>query len=379
MDYYFAPGGTGFDRDVAKYLSLRAQSVLLPSPPNDVASFITAVNTSASVQRPVGALGIGCHGHPYGILEIPLDSSSGKQSDINDVTRVEGSHALAIANAALFPRPIDPTTHAPINAVFRIVGCSVGAARPFLQHLKKALGDIPIIVATVHEDGEVALKMDNLTTGKSADGVLRMLTYDFRVNTPHVLEGQLDVIEAFDNMHFTFVDGKPIPRDFWKKRVPIEVFPTGKKSDRANITFNPSINGTTSLPLDLERWDYTWEPVGPWKVTLPAHPPQTTDERREFMRGQIKSRPEFAAGHPFPLHQSRGFATYDAFIDGYDWINAPKSDVMWAGYRSVYRIGAPITIPSSGTDMPYDWVDTTNTATHFGLDELNAALFVRII
>src|SRR5262249_37643722 len=158
MDYYFAPGGTSFDRDVAKYLSLRAQSVLLPAPPNDVASFIVAINTSASVQRPIGSLGIGCHGHPYGILEIPLDSSSGTQSDINDVTRVEGSHALEISNSALFPRPIDPTTHAPLNAVFRIVGCSVGAARPFLQHLKKALGDMPIIVATTHEDGEVALK-----------------------------------------------------------------------------------------------------------------------------------------------------------------------------------------------------------------------------
>jgi hypothetical protein len=378
MNYGFAPGGTGFDIDVARYLSLRPQTTMLKPPTNDVAAFIAAVNTSASVQRPVGELNIGCHGHPYGILEIPLDASSGKRSDINDVVRAEASHALDIPSSTLFPRPIDPGTGFPLGSpVFRIVGCSIGAARPFLQHLRAAAGSFVVIVATKHEDAEIAFKA--ISGGVIADGVLRTLTYDFRVNAATALEGPADVVQAFDDQHLSFVDGKKIPTEFWKKRVPNDILATGKTSNAANITFNPKINGNASLPLDLERWEHIWEPVGPWKVTAPAHNLPSTSERREFMRGQIKSRPEFAAGHPFPVHQQRGFATYDAFIDGYDWLPSRDSDSVWSGYRNVYRVGAPITIPSDDNEIPYDWVDTTNTATHFGLDEFNAELFVRIL
>jgi hypothetical protein len=378
MNYGFAPGGTKFDLDVAKYLRLRPDSTVLQPPTNDVAAFIAMVNTSASVQRPVGQLAIGCHGHPYGILQIPLDSSSGKQSDINDVTRVETSHALAIPTASLFPRPLDPTTHIPLIPVFRIVGCSIGAARPFLQHLLAALSPTIVVVATKHEDGELAMKV--ATGGVTVEGVLRTLTYDFRVNAATALEGPADVVQAFDDQHLSFVDGKKIPTEFWKKRVPNDILATtATTTSLFNVVFNPKINGAATLPLALDRWEHIWEPVGPWNVTAPAHNLPSTSERREFMRAQIKSRPEFAAGHPFPVHQQRGFATYDAFIDGYDWLPSRSSDAVWSGYRNVYRVGAAITIPSDGDEIPYDWVDTTNTATHLGLDESDATLFVRVL
>ena len=349
--------------------------MLKPATQN-VAAFVAMVNADASVQRPVGTLSIGCHGHPYGILEIPLDSSSGQNSYINDVTRVETSHALEITTAATFPRPLDPIFHFPIPPIFRIVGCSIGAARPFLTHLRKALGNIFIIVATQHEDAQKRLTITR--DGIPAEGVWRFLVYDFRVNTPDFLEGKEDIVEAFDNKHLTFVDGKPIPRSFWKERIPTDVFELTRTSSNVNIVLNPKINGVSELQPDSNRWEHIWEPVGPWKITPPAHNLPTTTERREFMRDQIRTRPEFAAGHPFPLHEQRRYATYDAFIDGYDWLAEPKSDDHWAGHRNVYRVGAAITIPSDGNVLAYDWVDTTNTFTHFGLSETNDRLFVRI-
>jgi hypothetical protein len=372
MDYAFAPGGTGFDKIVAKYLRLRPQTQVLTPATNDVAAFISMVNTDASVQRPIGQLGIGCHGHPYGILQIQLDPSANKQSAINDVTRVEASHALELPLTTLFPRPINPATSLPIIPVFRIVGCSVGAARPFLTHLRKALGDKVLIVATQHTDMEFAPYIGAL------EGVFRTLIYDFRINAPTVIEGQEGVVDAFDNKNFKFIDGKPIPRSFWKARIPTDPFNTTKVENDANVTFDPKINGVKTLPLPLNRFEFIWEPVGPWRVGKPTGPVQSTTQRREFMRGQIKTRPEFAAGHPYPLHEQRGYATYDAFIDGYDWLESTKLPDHWTGYRCVYVVGAPINLDSDDDEVPYDWVDTTNTATHFGLNEFDSRLFVNI-
>jgi hypothetical protein len=187
------------------------------------------------------------------------------------------------------------------------------------------------------------------------------------------------VVNAFNSLQASFVDGKKIPLTFWLLRVPIDVTAMTRTSNDANVVFNPAINGTSTLPLDLERWEHSSEPVGPWNVTAPATMPTTAADRRSFMRAQLKTKPEFAAGHPFPTHQQRGFATFDAFIDGFDWQSNPGSTSLWSGHRHLYRVGAPITIPSDGNEIPYDWVDTTNTATHLGLDESNAELFVRIL
>jgi hypothetical protein len=65
-------------------------------------------------------------------------------------------------------------------------------------------------------------------------------------------------------------------------------------------------------------------------------------------------------------------------MDGYDWLESPKLADYWTGYRCVYVVGGPVTIPSDGDELPYDWVDTTNTATHFGLNEFDNRLFVNI-
>jgi hypothetical protein len=378
MDYGFAPGGTGFDLLVAKYIRLRPHTVLLKPATNDVAAFVKMVNSDGSVQRPVGPLSIGCHGHSYGTLQIQLDSSSGTLSTIDDVTRVEASHALELAPTTLFPPPLDPVTHVPALPTFRIIGCSIGAARPFVTHLRQALGPI-VVVATRHEDAEAALKIENVTSGVTVSGVLRFLVYEFRVNSLLPLQKSADVVDAFKNKHPTFVDGKPIPLLFWTARVPPNVLKLGTTKDAANLTFNPTINGVPSMPLESERWEHLSESVGPWGVTLPAVIPKTATERREFMRVQIKTKPEFAASHPFPLHQQRGFATYDAFIDGHDWLSPPGSPNFWSGNRHVYRVGAAVTLPSDGNELPYDWVDTTNTATHFGLSEFDDRLFVRIL
>lgn len=376
MDYGFAPGGTKFDKIVRDYLRFRPASTMLQPAAGTVASFISELGTSTAVTRPVGTLSIGCHGHPYGLLEIPLDATSTTRTSFADVQRVATSGAMEIPAPVLHPRPIIGGGGGgfPQPAVFRIVGCSIGAALPFLRQLKKALGVSVVVVATPHEDAEVKLNIN----GK--DGVLRMLVYDFRLSDPIALEGPADIVEAFHNKHLTFFDGAPVPREFWKARVPNEIYNgKGRKAETANIRFKPAIDGVTTLPLAMEWWEWKWESVGPFPVTPPATNLASTDQRRSFMRDAIRSRAEFAAGHLFPLHAQRGYASYDAFIDGHDWLNAPGETKLWMGYRNLYRVGSPIDDPPSSGNLLYDWADSTSTHTRLGLDETDARLFTIIV
>jgi hypothetical protein len=126
-------------------------------------------------------------------------------------------------------------------------------------------------------------------------------------------------------------------------------------------------------------WEHLWEPVGPFKVTPPGSNLPSTQQRREFMRAAAKNSPIFSSAHPWPLHQQRGYATFDAFIDGYDWLPQPGSnDAIWVGYRNVYRVHTPIVDTSTNYTVFYDFVSADSSKNHFGLSEADVRFFVRV-
>jgi hypothetical protein len=370
VNYGFVPGGTNFDKIARDYLRWRSSSQVLTTGDVTVESFVKALGTSTSVQRPVETLGIGCHGHRYGALEIKLDANAPKIGFYDDVDKVATSGTIKIANAVIFPRPV--VNGMPVTPTFRIVGCSIGAAQPYLKRLKEALGPV-FVRGTPHEDGQVKLTINGTT------GVLRMLEYDFIVTDPITLEGPLDVIEAFHSKQLTWFDGTSIPKDFWKPHIPTDVFATTKTRSGINVDFSPKLNGVSTLQLDLDIWEHVWEPIGPYPVTPPSSNLPSTTQRRDFVRNAIKSRPEFAAGHAFPLHKQRGYPSYDAFIDGYDWLPSRKSDALWTGYRNLYRVQVPVTDPPGSSKVIYDWVEASGTSNHIGLDEVDARLFTTAV
>jgi hypothetical protein len=382
MDYGFVPGGTTFENSARRYLAQRSTCQIIATQAGTVESFVNELKTSATVVRPVGNLGIGCHGHPQGILEIKLDSSTaGALSNFDDVDRAATNGTIKIPSAVLDPRPV--LMGVPLVAQFRIVGCSIGAAQPYLQRLKTALGGNVRIFATQHED----MMVGSLTINGVAV-VIRMLQYDFRIITPLVLEGQEDVIQAFMAKYPKWYDGVSIPREFWKGIIPTDVFPSieldtakkGRLVTGVSLKFDPAINGVKNVGVEFDAhiWEHRYESVGPYKATPPAQNLATTTERREFMRGKIKTRPEFAAGHAFPLHKQLGYSSYDAFIDGYDWISPGRAPDMWKGYRNLYRVLTPVTSPGGSNKPLYDVVSTSSAVSHLGLDETDARLFTAV-
>jgi hypothetical protein len=344
-----------------------------------VESFISDLKTSTSVQRPVGNLAIGCHGHPQGVLEIRLDSGSGKHAYFSDVDQAVTSGTLKISTSVLDPRPV--VGGSPVTAKFRIVGCSVGAAVPYLERLKAALGGQVKIIATPHED-----LMNGTLTVNGVAIVIRMLEYDFRVTTTLGLSfageaiGQAGVIELFEKKYPTWYDGVAIPKEFWRKMVPADVFAEGRIRNGVSLDFNPKINGVKNFGIDFDAniWEHKVERVGSFTVTPPSQNLPSSTERREFIRGKIKNRPEFASGHLFPLHKQLGYNSYDEFIDGHDWIAPGRAPDQWGGYRDLYRVQTPITAPGGSNKPLYDVVSTSSSVGHIGLDETDVRLFITV-
>jgi hypothetical protein len=386
MDIGFVPGGTSFDNDARRYLSQRPSSVVIQPAAGTIESFISELKTSTTVQRPVGNLGIGCHGHPQGVLEIRLDSGSGKHAYFDDVDKAVTSGTITISTSVLEPRPV--VDGSPVAAKFRIVGCSIGAAVPYLVRLKAALGGKVKVVATPHED----LMVGTLTINGVAV-VIRMLEYDFRIFTPMGLSfegeaiGQAGVIDLFAAKYPSWFDGVPIPKEFWKKMVPADVFAnvdddpkTGKIVTGVGLEFNPAINGVKNFGIEFSAniWQHKLEKVGPYTVTPPSQNLASSTQRREFIRGKIKNRPEFAAGHLFPLHKQLGYNSYDEFIDGHDWIAPGSAPDQWRGYRDLYRVQTPITSPGGSNKPLYDVVSNSSSVGRIGLDETDARLFITV-
>jgi len=378
-DYGFVPGGTAFDNLARRYLSQRPSSAVVATPAATIESFVNELKTSTSVQRPVGNLGIGCHGHPQGVLQISLDSGSGTFAYFADVDKAVTSGTITISSSVLDPRPV--VGGSPVPAKFRIFGCSIGAAIPYLVRLKAALGGAVKIVATPHEE-----LMQGTLIINGAPILIRMLEYDFRIFTTLGLSfegeaiGQAGVIDLFAAKYPFWFDGQLIPKSFWKTIVPADVFAEGKITNGVSLDFDPKIGGVKNFGIDFAAniWEHKVERVGSFTVTPPSQNLATTTERREFIRGKIKNRPEFAAGHLFPLHKQLGYNSYDEFIDGHDWIAPSKAPDQWGGYRDLYRVQTPITSPG-GTNTPlYDVVSTSSSIGHIGLDETDARLYITV-
>ena len=387
MDYGFVPGGTRGAVEILNYFEWRTGSSTIVDPPDfTLQSFVDALRTSGSVQRPVNDLGIGCHGSGYGILELQLDASSPALAFFNDVQQVEARGTIKIPSAVLDPRPVLGGVE--IAAFFRIVGCEIGQARPYLERLKAALGGQVFIIASPHIQALAPLSF--------ANGLLRYLVHAFSVTAATAFQNRADLVEAFDlkQPKFRWYDGTPVPRSFWEAMVPTDIAAVGEAHIAASLNYRPPI-GTSHGPShgvlenDAGSWLHILEPVGPFKVDPPADPAflvWTDDARRSFARQAIKSKPEFASGHPFPLYRQRGYASFDAFIDGFDWLAEPNNYQLLKGVRHVYRLTVPVGKPPSVVSPPrywaleielpfYDFVTPSGTGNQLGLSETDPLLF----
>jgi hypothetical protein len=376
MDYGFAPGGTDFDLAARDYLEWRpASEAVVPANPS-VQSFVSTLKTSSSIVRPVGDLGIGCHGREVGLLEIQLeDGSASRRTEWEEADRAVGTKSVGIDPTVLNPRP--QSGGSPVPARFRIVGCIVGhpQARPFLERLKAALGGAVTIVAARHDDS--LRRLDNL----GLDGIFRFLIYAFQITTAVPLEGQLDAILAFDAKKFRFLDNSLVPRSVWERIIPTDVGidSPGVRSRMRRLDLDPQVGPLVSLNQQgAEQYEWSLDTIGPFKTAAPSGNLASSAQRRAFMATQMRNHPLMKEGHAFPLFRRWGYPSFDAFMDGLDWMDKPGDRQKWTGFRNVHTVRVPITFPVNSDKVLYDFVSRTGSPSHLGLIDSDTRLFTTV-
>jgi hypothetical protein len=365
MDYGFAPGGTGFDLAARNYFDWRTGSNSVFTLDPTIESYVLELTTSALVNRPVGDLGIGCHGHWTGFLEIPLDSASGKRATYEQVVRAGNAGTIRIPSTALDPRPTFGGVR--IKALFRIIGCEIGVAVPYLTKLRDALGDV-MIIATQHIDSVNPADLGGVK------GVLRMLLYDFRVLSPQPFATKAEAVQAFHDAKHKWYDGTDVPRTIWEQDIPTDVTTVGEIARQQIIELSPPINDQKYLDPPARAWKHEHEPVGPFRVS-PLSLVTPPGDPRAFMRQQLTGLASLQPFHSFPLYKQRGYASFDAFMDGYEWTPFTKDGDQWVGFRHVYHVRRVITEAANTLIFLHDFITPSGADQRLGLPEMDARYF----
>jgi hypothetical protein len=365
MDYGFAPGGTRFDVAARNYFDWRTGSNSVFALDPTIESYVMELTTSAFVNRPVGNLGIGCHGHWTGFLDISLDSTSGPRAMFEQVVRADIGGTIRIPSTALDPRPTFGGL--PVKAIFRIIGCEIGVAEPYLAKLRDALGDV-MIIATQHIDSVNPAELGDVK------GLLRMLIYDFRVLRANALATKAEVVQAFVDAKHKWYDGTDVPRKIWEEDVPTGVTSVGEVAKPQPIELSPPFNWQKYTAPPARVWMHEHEPVGPFPV-IPPTLMSPSPASRAFMRQQLIGLPSMQLVHFFPLYKQRGYASFDDFMDGYEWMPINKAGALWAGFRHVYHVRRVITEAANSLIFLHEFVTPSGADQRLGLPETDPRYF----
>jgi hypothetical protein len=368
--------------------------------PSTVAKFLDDMFTDSGVTKPVDDLYIGTHAGGDGFLFVRLFRGQvDVRGDPTDVTDYEVlDQAMAPSRPARIidsmvgyvhatpPAPDPPPTHS-----VHIKGCNIGRDRflpatgkpmaPFLVRLKQVFGSNVNVTAPKHFHG--------LLPETNHNGIFEYMEQELIVRTKAVLvrgrwQGFLtrpSLIDAFRNARLRYHDGTPIPDADWDFLVPRRM--VDDRGITVSIPLGQTIENLSSVPIqkqfriELERVDWTVTPGG----TVPTDPVA----QLAMLRASIAADPRFAATHPWPVYERRGFENLNAYMDGHDWrFTVSGSDLVCIGRRFDYTIVLPIVDRSVSppANRPlifnfYPGVGSPETPVLTGLVESDNAFFGR--
>jgi hypothetical protein len=251
------------------------------------------------------------------------------------------------------PPAADP---APTHNV-HIKGCNIGRDRflrnpaqpvaPFLVRLKQVFGGNVNVTAPKHFHG--------LLPETNHNGIFEYMERELIVRTKAVKaargfrgttrEGfrgfatRDELIDAYKTAQLSYHDGTAIPDADWATLVPRRLvddrrismtLPLGRTIENL-----PAITVHKQFRIELGRVDWTHTPGG--------GVPSAAADRLAMIRASIAADPRFAAAHPWPLYERRGFADFNSYMDGHHWeFSVNGGDLVAIGRRIDYTIVQPI-------------------------------------
>jgi len=358
-DYCFVPGTDAVSVLLANLMSARPQSVRISSM-TDLKRFIAALS-GTEITNPIRHIYIGSHANNAGDLFMKIDSSAPAAAVIDyEVLEVaEKAGTLMINTALLEPRPTNPpfisfktsTTpqrqstlhvgaivgHLPIAPQFRIRGCRIGQAKPFLIQLKKALGGGINVNAPKH--------FESVADWSNPDGFYEYMEFDLALRRTRQLITAKEAVAAF----VAAATNTPVPAAIIPQGVPKNVQQQGTQEQKnMNVQLPFANNAKDKLPIGF-RYHHEQFKSGMNAFPLDSDPKQLAD-RKAAVRKELESNktdwPAFSPSHPFPEWMRLGYSSMAEFMDGYDWTfqyDSNKKQLKFNGDRHVYNLIVPIT------------------------------------
>jgi hypothetical protein len=360
MDYAFAPlpdnGNNLFYTIYRRMFPHRPATTLINQAGlTRVKEFLDHVANEPGLDRPVGSFLIASHGNDGGFIQVEIDTVSHIDADGNPIpgttyevlSNADNNDTVDIPNALLEPRPAG----APPVAVFHIRGCNVGAAEPFLEEFKAALGGAVEVSAPRLVD-------NNQEMGR---GAFEYLGYHFRIIQRDAFAGRNQLITAFRNAALTFIDGSPVPDASWPAWIPRDIG-QGERVTRPFAVFGQQVEdqGRIRLPVRFRHNFPRFTGTYSYTVGGVDANPGNAAARLQLLRDSLDINPLFQAAHAFPEYERRGYGSVQEFVDGYRWVfNWNRPELVCRGTRHVYTVSPPVT---NGGNLLFNYYPDDNNA-----------------
>jgi hypothetical protein len=335
MDFGFAPYGDQHVANLRALFERRATTSLINGGGVDtVRQFITHLDKTTAITKPVGDLLIGAHANNEGQFFIPMFPG---QVGPTKFETLEESLKTPAKSITIPNNVIGFTPGGAITPFVHIKGCNLGQALPFVTKLKEALG------------GNVTLTVPRLFHGAtpSPEGVFEYIGYQFPLKRTKPFPNRKAAIAEWDAAGFVLIDGKPVPTADWEALVPKD--PNLDVRINVNSKLGTTLGRRTTIRTPQQ---YRVEPIpfGPWTVPFPTpnDVPSGKDDQLLELERHLKTHPLFKDTHPYPQFKREGFDSVVEFVSGYNWnCRRVGAALSCFGTRTLYMVALAVSDPKT--------------------------------
>lgn len=338
-DYALAPGATDYDKDMARLLDDRTQTIRLQGfLVNSLRGFLGALKDNEAITHPIRHLVVASHANPEGYLFLQLDTGDPGVITYEDLETAEKARSLVVDAKLLEPRPKDGSGNR-VAPAFLFRGCRIGATLPYLKKLKAALGGNLTVIAPKHF---------HMVGRYAKQGSVEYMRYNFALNRPRALRKPLEAARAFKAAGFTLIDGKPVPDKSWPLWIPEKDFgKTGDKDVPARV-LSPVTKKREWIPgMFRHRFRRLLDKDGSFAL---MKDPGTEAGRKKAARDEMVQLAIYQGTHPFPAYVRYGYKTLDEFMDGWTWTfkyEASSHTLFYNATRHEYVVSRPVVDPAT--------------------------------
>ena len=335
MDFGFAPDGDAHVANLRRLFERRPTTSLIDvRGVNTVRQFITHLEKTPAITKPVGDLVLGAHANNEGeffIIMFPGQKGWTKYETLEESLK-DTAKSIKVDNVIGF-KAGDPITHS-----VHIKGCNLGQALPFLNKLKEAFGGGVKITAPKTFHG---------ATPWPAEGVFEYIGYQFALTRTQPFPSRKAAIAEWDNAGFTLIDGSPVTTADWEALIPKD--PNVDLRMHVNSKLGTTFGKRTTVRTPRE---HRVVPVtfGPWTVPIPKdHPvPSEPADQVQELESHLKKAKQFLDTHPYPQFKREGFDRVIEFVSGYNWNCRPDERTLKCfGTRKLYMVALAVTDPKT--------------------------------